>query len=72
VARRPGLTGPLLCLDEDEAPGDFTARVDLAAAILDQLRLDTYVDKAVRVTTKTGARTLVQVIREEAGSQKVA
>jgi hypothetical protein len=46
--------------------------VDLAAAILDQLRLDTYVDKAVRVTTKTGARTLVQVIREEAGSQKVA
>jgi putative NADH-flavin reductase len=59
-------------LDEDEAPGVFTARIDLAAAILDQLHLDTYVGKAVAVTTTTGTPTLFQMLRKEAGSKKAA
>jgi putative NADH-flavin reductase len=59
-------------LDEDEAPGVFTARVDLAAAMLDQLHLEDYVGKAVAVTTTTGTPTLWQMLRKEAGSKKAA
>jgi putative NADH-flavin reductase len=54
---------------EDEAPGVFTARIDLAAAILAQLDEDTYVGKAVAVTTSENNPTLFQMMRAEAGSK---
>lgn len=57
-------------LDEDQAPGVFTARVDLAAAMLDQLDDESYVGKAVAVTTTTNTPTLWQMMRQEAGSKK--
>lgn len=56
-------------LHEDQAPGVFTARCDLAAAMLDQLDDDTYLAKAVAVTTTTGTPTLLQMLRNEAGSK---
>lgn len=57
-------------LDEDEADGVFTARVDLAAAMLAQLEDETYVRKAVAVTTTRHTPTLFQMLRAEAGSKK--
>lgn len=54
-------------LYEDEAPGVFTARIDLAAAMLAQLDDDTYVGKAVAVTTTQDTPTLVEMLRNEAG-----
>jgi nucleoside-diphosphate-sugar epimerase len=57
-------------LYEDESPGVFTARVDLAAAILAQVDNDTYVGKAVAVTTSENTPTLFQMMRNEAGSKK--
>jgi putative NADH-flavin reductase len=56
-------------LDEDEAPGVFTARVDLAAAMLSQLDDDTFVGKAVAVTTTTNTPTLLQMMMKEARSK---
>jgi len=57
-------------LDEDQAPGVFTARIDLAAAMLDQVDSHVYIGKAVAVTTTTGTPTLWQMMRNEAGSKK--
>ena len=57
-------------LDEDEAPGVFTARVDLAAAMLAQLDDDSYVRKALAVTTTVGTPTLLQMMLKEARSKK--
>lgn len=57
-------------LDEDQAPGVFTARVDLAAAMLDVVDDDTHVGKAVAVTTRSNTPTLFQMIRNEVGSKK--
>jgi putative NADH-flavin reductase len=56
-------------LDEDEAPGVFTARVDLAAAMLAQVEDDTFVGKAVAVTTTTNTPTLLQMMLREARSK---
>jgi nucleoside-diphosphate-sugar epimerase len=57
---------------EDESPGVFTARIDLAAAMLSQLDDDTYVGRAVAVTTSEDTPTLFQMMRAEAGSKKAA
>lgn len=57
-------------LYEDESPGVFTARVDLAAAILAQVESDAYVGKAVAVTTSENTPTLLQMMRHEAGLKK--
>lgn len=56
-------------LHEDEAPGVFTARSDLAAAMLAQLESDAGVGKAVAVTTSEDTPTLWQMLRAEAGSK---
>lgn len=53
---------------EDEAPGVFTARIDLAAAMLAELDTDGHVGKAVAVTTSESTPTLWQMLRAEAGS----
>lgn len=53
-------------LYEDEAPGIFTSRADLAASMLEQVTSDKYVRKAVAVTTSQGAPTLFQMMRKEA------
>ena len=52
-------------LHEDHAPGAFTSRADLAAALLDQVGDETYVRKAVAVTTTEGVPTIWQVLRRE-------
>jgi putative NADH-flavin reductase len=57
-------------LYRDESPGVFTARVDLAAAILAQAENDTYIGEAVAVTTSENTPTLFQMMRNEAGSKK--
>ena len=54
---------------EDESPGVFTARIDLAAAILAQLETDRYAGKAIAVTTSENTPTLLQMMRNEAGSK---
>jgi putative NADH-flavin reductase len=53
-------------LHEDQAPGIFTSRADLAASLLAQLTDDRFVRKAVAVTTSEGAPTLFQMLRREA------
>lgn len=53
-------------LHEDQAPGIFTSRADLAASMLDQATSTRFVRKAVAVTTSEGLPTLLQVIRREA------
>ncbi|MGX7678899.1 NAD(P)-dependent oxidoreductase [Jatrophihabitans sp. DSM 45814] len=53
-------------LHEDEAPGVFTSRPDLAASMLEQATDSRYARKAVAVTTSEGAPTLLQMIRREA------
>lgn len=53
-------------LHEDQAPGIFTSRADLAASMLEQATQTRYVRKAVAVTTSEGAPTLFQMLRREA------
>lgn len=54
---------------DDESPGVFTARIDLAAAMLAELTSDKHVGKAIAVTTSEGTPTLWQMLRAEAGSK---
>jgi putative NADH-flavin reductase len=53
-------------LYEDQAPGIFTSRVDLAASMLEQVTDTRYLREAVAVTTSDGVPTLFQIIRHEA------
>jgi putative NADH-flavin reductase len=53
-------------LHEDQAPGIFTSRADLAASLLEQATDVRFVRKAVAVTTSDGAPTLFQMLRREA------
>jgi putative NADH-flavin reductase len=53
-------------LHEDQAPGIFTSRNDLAASMLEQATGVRFVRKAVAVTTSEGAPTLFQMLRREA------
>ena len=53
-------------LHEDQAPGIFTGRADLAASMLEQATQTRFVRKAVAVTTSEGAPTLFQMLRREA------
>ncbi|SBW23370.1 NAD-dependent epimerase/dehydratase [Candidatus Protofrankia californiensis] len=60
----PGVTS--YELREDQAPGIFTSRADLAASLLEQAADARFVHKAVAVTTSEGAPTLFQMLRREA------
>jgi putative NADH-flavin reductase len=60
----PGITA--YELHEEQAPGIFTSRADLAAGLLDQAASTRFVRKAVAVTTSEGAPTLFQMMRREA------
>jgi hypothetical protein len=53
-------------LHEDQAPGVFTSRADLAASLLEQANDARFIRKAVAVTTSDGVPTLFQMIRREA------
>jgi nucleoside-diphosphate-sugar epimerase len=53
-------------LHEDQAPGIFTSRADLAASLLEQTSDVRIIRKAVAVTTSEGAPTLFQMMRREA------
>jgi putative NADH-flavin reductase len=53
-------------LDEAQAPGVYTARVDLAASMLDQLTDDRFVRKVAAVTTTAAKPSLWSLIRKEA------
>jgi putative NADH-flavin reductase len=53
-------------LHEDQAPGIFTSRADLAASMLEQATQTRFAGKAVAVTTPEGAPTLFQMLRREA------
>lgn len=53
-------------VDENEAPGVFTARIDLAACMLAQLGDTRFVRKNLAVTTTSVKPKLVQVIMQEA------
>ncbi|HEY7176968.1 MAG TPA: SDR family oxidoreductase [Micromonosporaceae bacterium] len=53
-------------LDENAAPGVYTARVDLAASMLDQLTDDRFVGRIAAVTTTAVKPTLWSLIRTEA------
>jgi hypothetical protein len=53
-------------LHEDQAPGIFTSRTDLAASMLEEATDTRFVRKAVAVTTADGVPTLFQVICREA------
>ena len=53
-------------LDEDEAPGVFTARADLAACLVDQLTDDQYVGRRVAVTTTAVRPSLLRMVLSEA------
>ena len=53
-------------LHEDQAPGIFTSRADLAASMLEQATEVRFVRKALAVTTSEGVPTLFQVIRKGA------
>ena len=64
----PGVTA--YELHEDQAPGIFTSRADLAASMLDQATDTRFVRKAAAVTTSEGAPTLFQMIRREALKKK--
>jgi putative NADH-flavin reductase len=64
----PGITS--YELHEEQAPGIFTSRADLAAALLDQATSTRFVRKAVAVTTSEGAPTLFQMMRREALRKK--
>lgn len=60
----PGVTS--YELHEDQAPGIFTSRADLAASMLGLVTDVRFARKAVAVTTSAGAPTLFQVLRREA------
>lgn len=60
----PGVTA--YQLHQDQAPGIFTSRADLAASMLDQATDTRFVRKAVAVTTSDGVPTLFQMMRREA------
>jgi len=53
-------------LHEDQAPGVFTSRADLAASLLEQAADARFVNQAVAVTTSAGTPTLLQLLRQEA------
>jgi uncharacterized protein YbjT (DUF2867 family) len=53
-------------LHEDQAPGTFTSRADLAACLLEEATDRQFVHKAVAVTTSEGVPTLFQLLRREA------
>ena len=53
-------------LHEDQAPGIFTSRADLAASLLEQATDVRFVRRAVAATTSDGAPTLFQLLRREA------
>jgi putative NADH-flavin reductase len=57
-------------LFQDQAPGIFTSRVDLAASMLEQLADSRFVRKTVAVTTSAGAPSLFQMMRREAFGKK--
>jgi putative NADH-flavin reductase len=57
-------------LFEDQAPGIFTSRADLAASMLEQLADSRFVRKTVAVTTAEGAPSLFQMMRREAFGQR--
>ena len=56
-------------LDEDQAPGVYTARVDLAASMLAQLGDDRYVRRFLAVTTTAVKPSLWSLIRKEAAKK---
>ncbi len=60
----PGVTS--YELHEDQAPGIFTSRADLAACLLKQATDGRFVRKAVAVTTSEGVPTLFRLLRQEA------
>ncbi|MFI5892438.1 NAD(P)H-binding protein [Actinoplanes sp. NPDC051513] len=60
----PGVTG--YELHEDRAPGIFTSRADLAAALLDQATDTRFRHRNVAVTTTAGTPTVWQMLRREA------
>jgi putative NADH-flavin reductase len=53
-------------LHEDQAPGIFTSRADLAASLLEQITETRFIRRAVAVTTSDGAPALLQMLRREA------
>ena len=53
-------------LHEDQAPGIYTSRADLAACLLHQATDTRFMRKAVAVTTSEGTPTLFQMLRREA------
>jgi putative NADH-flavin reductase len=53
-------------LDENEAPGAFTARIDLAACLLDEATDDSHVRTVQAVTTTAVTPSLWSLIRQEA------
>lgn len=53
-------------LHENQAPGIFTSRTDLAASLLEQATETHFIRKTVAVTTSEGAPTLFQMMRREA------
>jgi putative NADH-flavin reductase len=57
-------------LDENQAPGIYTARVDLAASMLDQLTDEGYLRKMAAVTTTAVKPSLWSLIRREAMKTK--
>lgn len=64
----PGVTA--YQLHQDQAPGIFTSRADLAASMLAQAAGSRFVRKAVAVTTTDGVPTLFQMMRREALKKK--
>jgi nucleoside-diphosphate-sugar epimerase len=64
----PGVTA--YQLHQDQAPGIFTSRADLAASMLAQATGSRFVRKAVAVTTTDGVPTLFQMMRREALKKK--
>jgi putative NADH-flavin reductase len=53
-------------LDEDEAPGVFTARIDLAASMLDVFEEDRFVGRRLAVTTTEVRMSMVRMMLREA------
>jgi putative NADH-flavin reductase len=70
VVRPSGLfdapAGTAYELHEDRAPGIFTSRADLAAALLAQITDGRFVRRNVAVTTTEGTPTMWQMLRREA------
>lgn len=53
-------------VDEERAPGVFTARIDLAACLVAQITDSSYVQKNIAVTTISNKPTLMKLILSEA------